>query len=52
MSLVVVGLNHRNAPVDLLERMAVPTRVWCTKKYSAAISTNAPTMISSWTKLR
>lgn len=24
MSLVVVGLNHRNAPVDLLERMAVP----------------------------
>lgn len=26
MSLVVVGLNHRNAPVDLLERMAVPTR--------------------------
>ena len=26
MSLVVVGLNHRNAPVDLLERMAVPAR--------------------------
>ena len=26
MSLVVVGLNHRNAPVDLLERMAVPSR--------------------------
>lgn len=26
MSLVVVGLNHRNAPVDLLERMAVPGR--------------------------
>ena len=24
MSLVVVGLNHRNAPVDLLERMSVP----------------------------
>jgi glutamyl-tRNA reductase len=24
VSLVVVGLNHRNAPVDLLERMAVP----------------------------
>lgn len=24
MSLVVVGLNHRNAPVELLERMAVP----------------------------
>ncbi len=24
MSLVVVGLNHRNAPVDLLERMAIP----------------------------
>jgi glutamyl-tRNA reductase len=26
VSLVVVGLNHRNAPVDLLERMAVPGR--------------------------
>jgi glutamyl-tRNA reductase len=26
VSLVVVGLNHRNAPVDLLERMAVPAR--------------------------
>ena len=26
MSLVVVGLNHRNAPVELLERMAVPAR--------------------------
>jgi glutamyl-tRNA reductase len=26
VSLVVVGLNHRNAPVDLLERMAVPSR--------------------------
>lgn len=26
MSLVVVGLNHRNAPVDLLERMAVSER--------------------------
>jgi len=26
VSLVVVGLNHRNAPVDLLERMAVSSR--------------------------
>ena len=26
MSLVVVGLNHRNAPVELLERMSVPGR--------------------------
>jgi len=26
VSLVVVGLNHRNAPVDLLERMSVPGR--------------------------
>jgi len=26
VSLVVVGLNHRNAPVELLERMAVPAR--------------------------
>ena len=25
MSLIVVGLNHRTAPVDLLERMTVPT---------------------------
>ena len=24
MSLIVVGLNHRTAPVDLLERMTVP----------------------------
>jgi glutamyl-tRNA reductase len=24
MSLVVVGLNHRTVPVELLERMAVP----------------------------
>ena len=27
MSLIVVGLNHRTAPVDLLERMTVPTSV-------------------------
>jgi glutamyl-tRNA reductase len=26
VSLVVVGLNHRNAPIDLLERMAVPAK--------------------------
>ena len=26
VSLIVVGLNHRNAPVDLLERMTVPAR--------------------------
>jgi glutamyl-tRNA reductase len=24
VSLIVVGLNHRTAPVDLLERMTVP----------------------------
>jgi glutamyl-tRNA reductase len=27
VSLIVVGLNHRTVPVDLLERMAVPTPV-------------------------
>ena len=25
MSLVVIGLNHRTTPVELLERMAVPS---------------------------
>ena len=42
MSLIVVGLNHRTAPVELLERMTVAGRARCPRRSTTLARARAP----------